>query len=379
MPNALIQTYEPFPFVIDHGRGDRLWDTEGGEWIDFYGGHCVCSVGHSHPDLVSAISAQAEKLLFYSTAGKVEIRDHAADALIEFSDGVADRVFFCNTGAEANETALKLACRMTGRSKFASVEGGWHGRTTLAMSVTDDPAIRASLEEVLAPCDFLPLNDTEALNRFDFSQCAGVILEPIQSMSGIRVAEKDWVSALINKAHASGCMVIFDEVQTGIGRLGKPFAANVLGLKPDFITSAKGLASGFPMGAVLMSEDVAAQLKAPDLGSTFGGGPVACAAMMATLEIILRERLMDRTTEIEHRLRNELLGLRVTALRGQGLLLGIESKDAKALKSKLYADQILVGGSRDPNVLRLMPPLVLTDPSVIQLIYSVQAFQAVAV
>lgn len=376
---ALLPTYAPFPFLLEKGRGNQVFDDQGGAFWDFYGGHCVCSTGHSHSKVVEAIARQARELIFYSTAGAVPVRDKAAEALLTFAQsrsclGLAS-VFFCNSGAEANENALKVAALMTGRTKFAAFEGGWHGRTTLALSVTDDPKITKSLEPLLAPCTRLPWNDLGALDAFDFSQVAAVILEPIQSMSGIRTASPAFFQKLQEKAQAGGALLVLDEVQTGMGRLGAPYAASRYGLQPDLITSAKGLASGVPMGALLISEPVARCLKSGDLGSTFGGSPLACAALLATLEVIQGEGLMARALAAEADIRKGLAGTRVSCVRGEGLLLGLQVPGGAAkLKQHLYSKRILVGGSGNPEVLRLMPPLDLSPLAVEALLEAVHTF-----
>ena len=376
---ALLPTYAPFPFLLEKGRGDQVFDGQGGPFWDFYGGHCVCSTGHCHPRVAEAIARQAQDLIFYSTAGAVPVRDRAAEALVAFAQSGADlglaSVFFCNSGAEANENALKVAALLTGRTKYAAFEGGWHGRTTLALSVTDDPKITKGLEPLLAPCTQLPWNDLATLDAFDFSQVAAIILEPIQSMSGIRTASPAFFRKLQEKAAAGGALLIFDEVQTGMGRLGAPYAASRYGVQPDLITSAKGLASGVPMGALLISEPVARCLKPGDLGSTFGGSPLACAALLATLEVIQGEGLMDRALAAEADLRKGLAGTCVASVRGEGLLLGLEVPGGAArLKQHLYSKRILTGGSGNPEVLRLMPPLNLTPLAVEALCEAVATF-----
>jgi len=377
----LLPTYAPYPFPLLRGEGDRVFDEAGTAYWDFYGGHCVCATGHAHPRVVQAISAQAAQLIFYSTAAQLPVRDQAASALLAFAnEGLADplaSVFFCNSGAEANENALKIAAKLTGRTRFTSFRGGWHGRSTLALSVTDDPKLRMGLETFLAAVDFLPFGDEAALANVNLGQSAAVILEPIQSMAGIRVASGSFLRALRKACDASGTLLIFDEVQTGMGRLGKPFAANFFGVTPDLITSAKGLASGIPMGAVLMTEAIAAALKPGDLGSTFGGGPLASAALLATLAVILDENLMARASEVAQRLRTELVGSVVSKVEGEGLLLGLRvPSGAAGFKQHLLTHHILAGGSGDPDVLRLMPPLNLSDAAVEALVIAVRAFTA---
>lgn len=369
---ALLPTYAPYPFPLVRGEGDRVFDDGGQAWWDFYGGHCVCATGHSHPAVVKAIAAQAASLLFYSAAAALPVRDAAAERITAFAG--MDSVFFCNSGAEANENALKLALLLTGRKRLAAFEGGWHGRTLLALSVTDDPKITEPFADQLVPCLRLPFGDLAALAAADFSDVAGIIVEPIQSMAGIKTASREWFQALREKCDASGTLLIFDEIQTGMGRMGTPFAAQFYGVRPDLMTSAKGLASGVPMGALLMTAAVASRLKGGDLGSTFGGGPLACAALLATVDVIATEGLMANATAAAARLRKELTGSMVTEVLGEGLLLGLRSAHAAALKKHLLARNLLVGGSGDPTVLRLMPPLNVSDGALLALITAIHAF-----
>jgi len=369
---ALLPTYAPYPFPLVRGEADRVFDDQGQGWWDFYGGHCVCATGHSHPKVVKAVADQAASLLFYSAAAALPVRDRAAAAITAFAG--MDSVFFCNSGAEANENALKLALLLTGRKQLGAFEGGWHGRTLLALSVTDDPKITEPFADQLVPTVRLPFGDLAALAAADFSSIAGVILEPIQSMAGIKTASREWFQALRAKCDTAGTLLIFDEIQTGMGRLGTPFAAQFYGVRPDIITSAKGLASGVPMGALLMTAAVAAKLKGGDLGSTFGGGPLACAALLATVEVIEAEGLMAKATAAAARLREELKGTVVTEIQGEGLLLGLRSAQVAALKKHLMAQNLLVGGSGDPQVLRLMPPLNVSDAALAALIAAIGSF-----
>ena len=369
---ALLPTYPPYPFPLVRGEGDRVFDDRGQAYWDFYGGHCVCATGHSHPAVVKAVADQAAQFLFYSAAAAIPVRDRAAEAITAFSG--MDSVFFCNSGAEANENALKMALLLTGRKRLGAFVGGWHGRTTLALSVTDDPKITEPFAAHLTPCLRLPFGDLAALAAADFSDVAGVILEPIQSMAGIKTASREWFHALRAKCSASGTLLIFDEIQTGMGRLGTPFAAQFYGVKPDLITSAKGLASGVPMGALLLSAEVAARVKGGDLGSTFGGGPLACAALVATVQAIQAEGMMANAAAAVARLRRELAGTVVSEVVGEGLLLGLRTTHAAALKKHLQAHRILVGGSGDPAVLRLMPPLNLSDEALTALVAAICAF-----
>lgn len=377
--SPLLPTYTPYPFPLVSGQGEQVFDDQGTAYWDFYGGHCVASTGHCHPAVTAAIAAQAQKLIFYSAAAQLLMRDRAAQALVEFAGAGMASVFFCNTGAEANESALKVAIKLTGRKQLAAFQGAFHGRSLLALSVTDSPALRKDYQTLLAPTQFLPFADLAAIHAADFSQVAAVIVEPIQSMAGVKTASTEWFAALREKCTHAGSLLIFDEVQTGIGRLGAPFAAQLYGIAPDLITCAKGMASGVPMGGVLMNATVAAALKPGDLGSTFGGGPLACAALIATLKVIQDENLMWHASESASYIRSHIDAV-VKEVRGEGLLLGLDAgTQAKALKAHLLQDHILVGGSDDPHVLRLMPPLTVSAQAVEQLLASIAAFQAESV
>jgi acetylornithine/succinyldiaminopimelate/putrescine aminotransferase len=376
---ALLPTYTPYPFPLVRGRGERVFDPSGAAYLDFYGGHCVAATGHSHPRVAAAVAEQARALVFYSAAARLPVRDAAAEALVAFAPQGLVSAFFCNSGAEANESALKLAAQLTGRSRFTAFRGSFHGRTLLALSVTDSPALKRGLEGLTAPVDFLPFGDTAALTAADFSKSAAVIVEPIQSMAGVSTASREWFKSLADKCRREGALLIFDEVQTGMGRLGAPFAAQFYGVTPDFLTLAKGIASGVPMGALLMTAEIARALKPGDLGSTFGGGPLACAALLATLEVIHGERLMDNAAAQAARIRAGVIGSGISEVRGEGLLLGLKAgPKAGALKKYLQERHILVGGSSDPEVLRLMPPLNVTDEAVDSLLTALHDHGATA-
>ncbi len=373
---SLLPTYTPFPFTLSHGAGDQVFATDGRVFWDFYGGHCVASTGHSHPQVVAAIHAQAQSLLFYSTAGELPLREKAAVTLIDFAAGSGmNQVFFCNSGAEANENALKLAHKITGRPVIMTLKGGWHGRSLACLAATDDAKITQPYAAWLPPSRAIALNDLAALAAADFSDVCAVIVEPIQSLSGICSASKEYLLALSAKASAAGSLLIFDEIQTGVGRLGAPFAANLFAVQPDIITSAKGLASGVPIGAVLMTAEIAAKIAPGDMGSTFGGGPLACAALSATLAVIEQEALIANASAAGAEICGGLAKLGITT-RGAGLLLGIEHEHAAALKKHLFDDAILVGGSNNAKVLRLMPPLNLTKNAITAFLQSVQRFQS---
>lgn len=371
----LVNTYATYPFELESAKGSYVYDTEGKAYLDLYGGHCVCVTGHSHHAVMQAIKGQMDKLFFYSNAAPIGIRAEAASKLVSFAGPAMSSVFFCNSGSEANENALKAAVLLTGRIKFLAFTGAFHGRTLLALSVTDSAKLTAPFKPLLAPADSLEFNSLEALEQAEFTSYAAAIVEPVQSMAGVRVADKTWLELLEQKCEAAETLLIFDEVQTGFGRLGAPFAANHFNVEPDMITLAKGIASGFPMGAVLFNKAVAGKLKLGDLGSTFGGGPVACAALIATLEVIEQEGLVARARQLGAVISKQVIGNAVLKVSGEGLLLGFHCEaNAPALKQHLLEQGILVGGSNDPEVLRLMPPLTITSAEVGRFIEVVKTF-----
>lgn len=372
---ALLETYSTYPFPVVAGEGEHVFDDAGHCWLDFYGGHCVALTGQSHPTVVEAVSRQIQQLSFYSMAARVPVREAAAEALAEFTPVGLEQVFFVNSGAEANENALRVAAMLTGRERFVGFSGGFHGRSQLALSVSDQPKLHARAPGLRQKAELLPFGDHQALAQVDLSDVAAVIVEPVQSMAGVRAASRSWLSQLRARCDAAGTLLIFDEIQTGMGRLGTPFAADHYGVTPDLLTLAKGLASGIPMGALVMTPEVAAELDPGDLGSTFGGGPLACAALLATLEVIHSEDLMGNARRCEAEIRRGLEGSVVETVRGNGLLLGlVAGGNAKPLKDSLQEQGVLVGASADPDVLRLMPPLVVGSEAIESLCNAVQSF-----
>lgn len=374
---ALLGQFASFPCRLVSGINDRVFDTAGRAYWDFYGGHCVATTGHGHPVIAAAIRRQAEQLLFYSTAATIPVREAAAAALLAAAPREMGGVFFCNSGAEANENALKLAVQLTGRRKIAAFDGAFHGRTLFALAATDDVSLHEPLAQLLPGVMRLPFADQQALAAADFGELAAVIVEPVQSMAGVRLAAREWLAALALKAVDAGALVIFDEVQTGAGRLGTPFAAQHFGVTPDFITCAKGIASGVPMGALMVREELVDRIPPHSLGSTFGGSPLACAALLATQQVLEDENLYDRALKAEQALRSGLSDTVVREVRGIGLLLGLDAGEhAPGLKRHLLECGILVGGSADATVLRLMPPLTVTDAAIGALLDAVASFDA---
>ncbi len=355
----LLPVYQHMPVRPVRGRGSWLIDAEGREWLDAYGGHAVASTGHSHPHVVQAIARQAERLLFYSAAVTLDIREKLADELVRRCQVSGARVFFCNSGAEANENALHLARRATGRSGIVAVEGGWHGRTVATIACTDGAKYEEWARGAGMPiARRVPFDDVAALERAVDATTAAVIVEPVQGLAGARDCSVGFLRAARAACDRHGATLIFDEIQCGVGRSGAFTAAQAYGVVPDALTLAKGLASGLPIGAVLAGEKLTAGVKTGDLGSTFGGGPVVCAAALATLEVIDREELIANARVQGERLRHGAITLGVPRVTGRGLLLGLHlDRPAAAVQQALFKRRILTGTASDPNVLRLMPPL----------------------
>ena len=360
--DALLPVYSQMPVRPVSGHGAWLVDAEGNEWLDAYGGHAVASTGHSHPHVTEAIARQAKTLLFYSAAVALEGRERLAAELAARSPIPGSRVFFCNSGAEANENALHLARRATGRSGVVALEGGWHGRTVATLACTDGEKYQSWARSAGMPlARRVPFDDVQALERAVDETTAAVIVEPVQGLAGARDCSPEFLHAARAICDARGAALIFDEIQCGVGRCGAFTAAAAFGVVPDAVTLAKGLASGLPVGAVVVGPRLATGVKTGDLGSTFGGGPVVCAAALATLEVIDREGLIANAIAVGDRLRRGATALGVSRVTGKGLLLGLHlGRPAAAVQHALFAHRILTGTASDPAVLRLMPPLTFT-------------------
>lgn len=362
-----IMAFEPV-------RGQDVWleDTAGRRVLDLYGGHAVAALGYGHPKLVEAVERQAETMVFQSNAARLSVRDRAAEKLARFAGGGLERVFFVNSGAEANENALRLAFRVTGRKRVVAIEHGFHGRTAAAAAVSYGSA-RGWYGFPSLPFDvtFVPRDDVEALTAAIGEDTAAVILEPVQGLAGAYDLAPAFLEAARSATKVAGAMLIFDEVQSGMGRLGAPFGANLYGIEPDLLTTAKGLAGGIPAGAVLMRPEITAGLRSGDLGTTFGGGPVAAAAIEAVIDTIAAESLLDNVRLVSDRIRSTCLTGPVEAMQGKGFLLGLKTRPPAArVRDALLERNILTGTSADPNVLRLLPPLILNGEHVERLAFA---------
>ena len=363
-----LPTYTRWPITLVKGEGSTVWDAEGKSYLDLYGGHAVASTGHAHSTVVRAIAEQAKTLLFYSNVVALPVRTRAADAIARHAPAPGTKVFFVNSGTEANENAMRLARRATGRDDVLSFHGGFHGRTADAISAAGLAKYRDLARPNVPGHRFAPFGDLAAAEAKVDDGVAAVLVEPIQSLAGVVTAPADYFQGLRRLCDARGAKLIYDEVQTGFGRTGTFFFAGRHGVVPDLVTLAKGIASGVPMGAVLVSEEIAAGVKPEDYGTTFGGGPLACAAAEATVRVIEEEDLLGNVRRGSQSLREGLAHLPgVEEVRGEGFLLGVVlDRPGRPVREALLERGVLVGGSDVPDVLRLLPPLVLREEEIVR-------------
>ena len=356
----LFDVYPLFDIEIVRGNGCYTYDSAGTEYLDLYGGHAVISVGHSHPHYVQAIKEQAAKLVFYSNSVVNSLQQRLADKLGRISGYDDYQLFLINSGAEANENALKLASFHTARRRIISFAKSFHGRTSLAVEVTDNPRIVSPVNNN-GNVTFLPLGDIYAVRaELGKGDVSAVIIEGIQGVGGIQVPSNEFLQQLREECDKHGTVLILDEIQSGYGRSGRFFAHQWAGIRPDIITVAKGIANGFPMGAVLISPKFTPTYGM--LGTTFGGNHLACAAAIAVLEIFEREGLVENARRVGDHLLGELAKIpQIKEVRGRGLMIGIEmDRPVKELRTRLLKEQHVFTGVSGTNVICLLPPLVLT-------------------
>ncbi|HUF90096.1 MAG TPA: aminotransferase class III-fold pyridoxal phosphate-dependent enzyme [Gemmatimonadota bacterium] len=359
---ALLPVYTEMPVRPVAGRGSWLYEADGTAWLDAYGGHAVALTGHCHPRVVAAVAEQAARLLFYSSAVPHPGRRALAERLAALGPIPDGRVFFCNSGAEANENALHLARRHTGRAEVVSVEGGWHGRTAATLACTDGERYAAAALRAGVPLSRrVPFGDAAALADAVDERVAALIVEPVQGIAGARDCPPAFLRAARAACDRAEAVLVFDEVQCGVGRCGAFTAAEAYRVTPDVLTLAKGLASGLPIGAVVAAPFLAGGLEIGDLGSTFGGGPVPCAAALATLDIVEDEGLIGHALEIGRRIVGGARALGIPETTGRGLLIGLRlGRPAAPVQRALFDRRVLTGTATDPHTLRLMPPLTFT-------------------
>ena len=360
----LFDVYPLFDINIVKGKGCRVWDDKGTEYLDLYGGHAVISIGHCHPHYVEMLTQQLGKLGFYSNSVVNRLQQQLAERLGPACGYEDYQLFLINSGAEANENALKLASFTNGRTRILAAQKAFHGRTSLAVEATDNPKIIAPIN-ANKHVTYLPLNNLEAwAGELEKGDVCAVILECIQGVGGIRMATAEFAQGLQKLCQAHGTLLICDEIQCGYGRSGKFFAHQWLGIKPDIITCAKGIGNGFPMGAVLISPEFKPEYG--QLGTTFGGNHLACTAALAVIDVMEEENLVENAREVGDYLLDKLKELQqtekhITDVRGRGLMIGIELDiPHKDVRSRLLFDDHIFTGCASTNILRLLPPLCFT-------------------
>ncbi|MBH0205538.1 MAG: acetylornithine transaminase [Nitrospira sp.] len=378
----LMQTYMRQPISIVRGRGAKVYDMEGREYLDFVGGIAVNLLGHGHPDLVQAIQQQAAQLIHVSNLYYTEPQVTLAKILVEHS--FADRVFFCNSGAEANEAAIKLARRYAhmkyGESRFEiiTMKNSFHGRTLAMITATGQDKVQKGFEPLMPGFSYAPFNDMAAIEAMAGERTAGIMLEPVQGEGGVHVAGREYLTRLREFCTTHDILLIFDEVQTGMGRTGTLFAYEQLGVAPDIMTLAKGLGGGVPIGACLAKESVAAAFSPGAHASTFGGNPLACAAAVAVCRALLEGQVLDRVKPMGDYLANALTECKarhhvVRDIRGIGLLQGMELDiDAKTVVAEALSRGVLINATGE-RVLRFVPPLTITTQEIDQLVDTLNA------
>lgn len=357
--NNLFDVYPLFDITPVKAKGSYLWDEKGDQYLDLYGGHAVISIGHSHPHYVQAITDQLHRIGFYSNSVQNPLQHQLAERLGGLSGYPDYGLFLCNSGAEANENALKLASFAQGRRKVIAFKNAFHGRTSGAVAATDNPKIVSPFNAV-HDVTFVPLNDAAAFEKAINEEIAAVIIEGIQGVGGIRMVEDGFFQLLRQKCDETGALLIVDEVQSGYGRSGKFFAHQYADVKPDLITMAKGMGNGFPIGGVLVAPSIKPWFG--ELGTTFGGNYLACAAAIAVLEVIEAEKLLDNTLKVGDYLMKQLAGFeQIETVRGRGLMIGFDLPEAfKDLRKTLLTTHKIFTGASGTRTIRLLPSLALS-------------------
>jgi acetylornithine/N-succinyldiaminopimelate aminotransferase len=359
-----LATYKKMAIAAVRGDGVWIYTSDGQKYLDLYGGHAVAGTGHCHPHVVRSIQKQAGQLLFYSNLVYSETRARAAEKLVSLAPAQLTKSFFCNSGTEANENAMRMARMFTGRENMITFSGGFHGRTADAISATFLGKYREIGKPNVPGHIEAEFGNIESVNAVANETVAAIMLEPIQSMAGVRTAAPEFFRNLRDLCDERGIVLIFDEVQTGVGRTGDWFfagSAAASGVVPDIVSLAKALGSGIPVGACLVTDSIASHIKENDLGTTFGGGMLAMAAVTATLEAIETDKMLANVRSVEAHLRERLEEIeQVVSVKGRGFLLGLEFADKAApIHKGLLERKIITGTSSDPKVLRLLPPLCL--------------------
>lgn len=361
----MLPVYGQLPFVPVRGEGCEVITADGRRILDLYGGHAVAALGYGHPALTAAIADQAATLVFQSNAVALNVRARAAERLLDCAPDALERVFLVNSGAEANENALRMALKATGRKRVAAITHGFHGRTAAAGAATWHSDGWYGFPSKPFDIDFIERNDCDSAARLINAHTGAVIVEPVQGVAGAFDLSPEFLRALRDLTQQHGAMLIADEVQSGMGRSGEFFAVQRFGVEPDILTSAKSLGGGIPCGAVLCSGAVAEVFGPGDLGTTFGGCPVASAAICAVVDTIHQDRLLQNVRQREQDIRGACVTGPVHSVRGLGLLLGLVcDRPAATVRDALLENDILVGTSADPDVIRILAPLTLAADDV---------------
>jgi len=358
----VMQTYARQPIVLKEGKGAVVKDVSGREYIDCVAGIAVNNVGHCHPKVVAAIKEQAERLIHTSNLYYTEVQAQLAEKIVELTH--MDSIFFCNSGTEAVEAALKLAKKASGKKEFIAADGSFHGRTLGALSITSKEKYRKPFEPLIPGARFVPYNDANAIQDAITKETAAVVLEPIQGESGVRMPADDYLRGVRDACDDGNVLLILDEIQTGFGRTGRWFAHEHYGVEPDIMTMAKALGGGFPMGAMCAREDIAKSFQTGDHASTFGGNPLACAAALGAIAAMEDEKLVKRSEKLGTYFMQKLRNLRheyITEIRGRGLMIGMElSIDGNAIVDIARGKGVLLNCISD-RIIRIVPPLVITE------------------
>lgn len=355
----LFEVYPLQDLVLERAQGSFIWDALGNKYLDMYGGHAVISIGHTHPHYVRRIGEQLDKIGFYSNSVRLPLQERLAEKLVGISGKGGYKLFLCNSGAEANENALKLASFYNNRKRVVAFTNAFHGRTSLAVAATDSPALLAPVNRTDA-VTFLPFNDEEALVRHfekHGDEISSVIVEGIQGVGGIRAASDDFLCTIRRLCDKHGGLMIADSVQCGYGRSGKFFSHDHSGIRADIYSMAKGMGNGFPIGGILVAPHIKPRLGM--LGTTFGGNPLACAAALAVLEVMEQESLMSNAVEIGNYIMGELSRLPIIKnIRGKGLMIGFDVPDTCSdIRNRLLSEHHILTGEAKPHVVRLLPSL----------------------
>ena len=358
----LFDVYPRFDITLTKAKGVYVYDENDQEYLDLYGGHGVISIGHSHPDYVSKLTGQLNKIGFYSNSVNMPMQEELAQKLAQQSGYPEHHLFLCNSGAEANENAIKLASFYTGKKKVVAFKNSFHGRTAAALNVTDNPKLSASVNRHNFPVEFIELNNREQLEKAlrNKDVCA-VIMEGIQGVGGLDMPSVEYLEFLAQQCKANGALLILDEIQSGYGRSGKFFAHQYANIEADIVTLAKGMGNGFPVAGLLIHPDIKATYGM--LGTTFGGSYLACTAATAVLDTLKNEKLLQNVQQVSKKIVADLQEIpQIKHIKGRGLMLGVELNfPVKELRAKLlYNHHIFTGSSANPNLLRILPPLCIT-------------------